>query len=471
MAGTRLLIVISFIGPFVCWAIVSFYAGIYRKNDLLLYRIFPKRGKIALKASKKGATFEKLYIEPLNVIANEANIQFWKETFREFFSDDRIQVIGTNSINDLSAICDDPSIDIASKEDLWICETQTQTEEKTRLVLLQNTAALYTTTPTAHRALDLSTMFPTASSYSCPISLKISVLIDEKLIHWKESMNIASQWFQSKDFWPCYKNVELDFQVTDITNAGSQDDESPNLFLLSSTLVSEKMFGNVNDKRSQRLAVIFVTDQPSVLVDDDGGRAALAAFGDHVFQMASTTLGIETALDTLSNILFSRCLGIPDNLENFDLVAIEMKGNNKTIPSFYEKLWMHRTVLSYYNAVTTKASTVRQTLLLAPNGVNVPASYAQTFFQACDWINHARELAAEAGDYLSAISYLEESDRRLTDVLQDPALAIPADFPMEQYAAIFAPLLFPLLVPLLATLLREYKRYRKLLVQKQKDGS
>jgi hypothetical protein len=494
MAGTRLLIVISFLGPFIAWALISFYAGIYRKHDLLWYRIFPKPGKIALQASKKGTAFEKLTIEPLNVIADETSIPFWKDVFRDFVYDDRIQLIGTNSIEDLKAICDTDlsrSIDRAavSNADLSLCESQTQTE-KTRLVLLPNTAVLYaSSSPQAHRTrMDLRTIFPKALHRGSPFSFKIVVLIDEHLDQWKETMNIASQWFQSKEFWPYYKNVELDFQVTDIANAGSQDDESRLLLLPTSRLVSEHIFGNNDNNDKRLLAAVFVTDRPCAIVDEEGKRAttAMAGIGNHIFQIASTTTtGIETALDIVSNLLFSRCLGIPENLQQNTNVVLEINGNNKNnrnIPSLYEKLWMQRTVLSYYDAVTTKALTVRQTLLQAPNSVAIPASYAQTFFEACDFIDRAREhvttddVAAAIGSsgstgeyFLLAISYLEESERRLNELLEEPALAIPADFPIEQYAAIFAPLLFPLLVPLLATLIREYKRYRKLVPQT--DGS
>jgi Phosphatidylinositol-glycan biosynthesis class S protein len=67
--------------------------------------------------------------------------------------------------------------------------------------------------------------------------------------------------------------------------------------------------------------------------------------------------------------------------------------------------------------------------------------------------------------------WLDEAESDFAHLLEDfDDWAMPVvDLPIEQYAAIFLPLLFPLLVPVLVTLLREYQRYRAL-VLKQRGG-
>jgi hypothetical protein len=54
MAKTRLLVVLSFLVPFVAWVAVSLFVGLYLPVDLLSIRLSHHAGRIALGQSWKG---------------------------------------------------------------------------------------------------------------------------------------------------------------------------------------------------------------------------------------------------------------------------------------------------------------------------------------------------------------------------------------------------------------------------------
>ena len=63
--------------------------------------------------------------------------------------------------------------------------------------------------------------------------------------------------------------------------------------------------------------------------------------------------------------------------------------------------------------------------------------------------------------------YMELSRAHEQILSKERSTILTSEFPLEQYAAIFAPLLFPLMVPFIVALVKELKRYREKRSKKQ----
>lgn len=475
MAGTRLLIVQSFAGPFLAWIAVCVIAGL--RHDLLAVRFLPQAGRIALKqrtatasdgggdsANSMNSLHNNISIPPVTIIAAESQVNFWESVVGKLarVNGDRVLVIASgNHEESYRSVCDDPKLaaTAVASADLWICDNFSS-EELPRLVLVDQAVVLYPISLTSHFD-DLRRIYPVASAgESLKRRLQFTVLLDQSIENWKDYVRTVHDWVNQHDFGPCNSDIQLDVQRTDLLSSQSV----PEVYHLSTQVIVESLFSSRYDVNALQV-VLYVPFHPVQLVNDEGETSRQGAFGNNTFfAIANAMVNVQGAITSLRDRVIAKCFGLP---VNSDAVFLQSVSDIASIPALYEKLYYGRALAVQYQVIDQKTIKVHDVLLALPASVAVSEAVAQQYWKAVDSLTKAR-LELERGHFREAVWQLEQTNELLQDLETDPALAQPVDFPLEQYVAIFAPLLFPLLMPVLASLIREYKRYRKL-VQKRKE--
>lgn len=130
--------------------------------------------------------------------------------------------------------------------------------------------------------------------------------------------------------------------------------------------------------------------------------------------------------------------------------APNSKGN--ALDAFYQ-----RAIPGRYNSLLNRLKYVRKFVLKESFKIPMGADIAEQWFLA----RHLLLSQQAAQDDNDAWRLLEEVDVVLSDLERNPKLLTPPEaLPMDQTAAVFAPLVIPTLLPLFIGLVREYKRYR-----------
>jgi Phosphatidylinositol-glycan biosynthesis class S protein len=132
-----------------------------------------------------------------------------------------------------------------------------------------------------------------------------------------------------------------------------------------------------------------------------------------------------------------------------------------TIPTFYTKLWLHSEHARFAPSLIIAADEERSLVQKLPWSVVVSMNVASAWKSSLEILSDSA--AALADDPQAAMKRLDTARKHLLSLRHNPDLMEPPDdFPLDQYAAILAPLIMPLLLPLLFGLRREVKRYREL---------
>jgi hypothetical protein len=146
--------------------------------------------------------------------------------------------------------------------------------------------------------------------------------------------------------------------------------------------------------------------------------------------------------------LGSFVLGMP-SIADSRAIKIDSDGS---FPTWYLEQYWHSSVTKLSHKVRHDFDRVRRLLLLRGGGE--------------DW-----DLPTNNGSTVTSLQQVDYDDwfqlhRRMLRQVQETTVV--THFPLEHYAAIFAPLLFPLLIPFLASLVKEWKRYREKKTKKKK---
>lgn len=510
MAGTRLLIVVSFLGPFVAWIAVCIAFGL--RNDHLLLRFLPQpvtRAALVGSAAPAPADLPFLKAERLSsvfVMVAESQVPFWEAAFRKLAraNGDAVIVVGAAANHKkFRRVCDsssdDPSTSAAAaaasdayteseslpaieEAHLWICEFWIP-REKPRLVITGDAAVVFYPTSLSNRMEELERIYPaatsaaelerTASKQRWSRRLHFTLVFDRSVDDWKDYMHTVNDWVHRHDFGPCISGgvVDVEVQRTDSllsiihTQRIAEDEEGTDYNLLPMKAVAESLFSSSHtENMQQQRIVLYIPSQSVLLVDEEGATSLQAAFGfgnsSSLFQiiaMDADDSSMEAVLLGIRDHVVTKCFGLPSE---DPFVSIETAGAaSAMIPAFYERIYHGRTLPLLYQVVAESAHSV---LLALPSTVAIGPKVVSQYDMAMDCQSEAF-LHATACKYREAVKELDKADALLQALLTDPGLTEPMDFPAEQYAAIFAPLLIPLLLPLVATLLREYRRYRKLM--------
>jgi Phosphatidylinositol-glycan biosynthesis class S protein len=150
------------------------------------------------------------------------------------------------------------------------------------------------------------------------------------------------------------------------------------------------------------------------------------------------------------------CLKLPHSFLHASVVWAD-----GTIPTFYTKLWLHSEHARVAPSLIIAADKERSLVKKLPWSVVVSMDVASAWKSSLEILSDSA--AALTDDAQAAMKRLDTARKHLLSLRHNPDLMEPPDdFPLDQYAAILAPLIMPLLLPLLFGLWREVKRYREL---------
>jgi hypothetical protein len=154
--------------------------------------------------------------------------------------------------------------------------------------------------------------------------------------------------------------------------------------------------------------------------------------------------------------LLRSCFNLPDSF-----LHASVAWTDGTIPAFFTKLWLQNEYARLATSLIVAAEKEQSLIKTLPRNVVVSMDLASA------WKSSLQLLSASAAalfdDAQASMKQLEMARRQLFLLRHNSHLMEPPDdFPLDQYAAILAPLILPLLLPLLFGLWREVKRNREL---------
>jgi Phosphatidylinositol-glycan biosynthesis class S protein len=325
----------------------------------------------------------------------------------------------------------------------------------------------------------------------------IRILLDRAaVLDWKGVLGAASAWQNGNNVHEinqdlfCISNVEITVEFTDLSGyfvidttvkeeGESQQQQQAVLLPIErvrdSVLIGDTKHGASNKYKHN--AILYVPSSPSMVLVDERNPSAiqssnLALLGNVPFYLVNDrddgdNPSIASAINEMVSYMVAKeCFGmsmllLPEDTP-LDVAHVGDPDNCEAIPALYECLYYHRLLSTQLASCDQRVTILRNVLLQMPTSVPITAKVADRFQRILELLAQARS-HAESGLYERAVRVLDVAGACLSELETDPDLVLPTDFPLEQYAAIFAPILFPLFLPLFITLIKEYRRYRKLI--------
>jgi hypothetical protein len=162
---------------------------------------------------------------------------------------------------------------------------------------------------------------------------------------------------------------------------------------------------------------------------------------------------LDIAWTRLIDQVARQCLNIPSSLPS------NIETTDGSIPSLYTKLWYHRALRDHRDLLLDLALTERRWIQNLPWSISVSYDTVSAWTSALELITNAWTVSLQE----EALARFELARSQLLSLGSQPELMEPVDdFPLDQHAAVLAPLVMPLLLPLLLGLVREVRRYREL---------
>jgi hypothetical protein len=494
MAGTRLLVSVSFLLSFLTLICTALFVGLFWQSDVLTVPLFQQGGRSVLR--KRGSLLDSLEgsgafpVRPLRIVtADSQAAAFWKSQLMSGGRNNIAVVRGADiaADPDFKAFCEDPTAEsVAAAADMWICEFWIP-RERARLVFAGNSStAVFYPRSISERVRDLKRIYPAEATLKKKSreSLHLAILLDQGVRNFNRYINMVHRALakqQGADYGPCYSrgsSPTVSFRFVDIASRASlvQEGNNTSFHLPVSDITSSFLFG---ERVADDTFLYFPPTgrQPLLLVNDKGETSLEASLlGDALLSIvpndsddddeAKVTALVEIALNRLLDRRIAQCLGMPTDM----MEGVDVEFTQDDVPrsnlAFYVPLWYQRNLPVWNERAAALAVRNYRTLMQSSRFVAIPKSVADRWLRAVHLIDAARENAV-AGSFEAAMECLEESIQILEALQSDATLSEPLDFPFDQYAAIFAPILLPLLLPALSNLVREYKRYRELVRQKK----
>lgn len=308
-------------------------------------------------------------------------------------------------------VCSQPESPVVQGQLFWWCH-HPQGEPTGRIVVRQSSMVIYSK-ETRLRSIAMPDVSP-------PFPLTVHVLFESKkdlAAHAQALLDSLEEPLARLQDWPCVDKLEVKINVVPFRK---------DIWMAAEPAVPNDDGGTkpaeVTQAQAQeavRNGSLPLSDVPTVVIY----IPAIVTNEVHTFQVEnSQQLVMVGGLDmALLHLWLSRKVGIP----NVD--------GDGTLPTWYE-VW-------YWYSVAQTLS--RDITLLYPR------------------VQHLVDepLVVEESDSMKEHYYaLKKLHNELESLLTQKS--IQTDFPVEHYAAIFAPLLFPLLLPLLVGSIKEFKRYK-----------
>jgi hypothetical protein len=445
MAGTRLLLQISFLVELVVWVCITAYVGL--SNDLLARKlgfVHDKRGLLHDIDFHNKTVSE---VEPVTVLCADSQVVFWNSFMRPTDAD-KIRVVADTS-GLLQQVCEDLVTAIAaafSKYDVYICES-VPAPTATRMVIHNGTMIWYAR-GLSQRQADWNQIYPVEPNNKMRHVLTIRLLYTKQDPLWMRRTRDIIDYLKGNrlEEYPCWKTrptIEVMEAETDLlpTNA------SESVYHIRT---DDKMIQTNHDDFV--LTVVLSNHASTVFANDQGQSATSFVRGKHTFAIVQPDTNIsllETTLAQSLDYLIATCMNVPPDFGSGSIVT------DGSFPLLYSKIWHQRFVYKMRAPLTRALAREKQTILNLPRSVHVDKDVVSTWNQAAALLSR-----------LDSMDAVQRAFELLASVRSHASLTHPLDFPPEQYAAIFSPLLLPLFLPLLAGVRREYRRYRGKLLNK-----
>lgn len=483
MAGTRLAIISTFLGPFLIWTLLSVGIGL-RKEDMLWRRALTfalgrdKMRRVVLFFGKATTTTTANILwdipittsddlqhllhehQQLRIVTDAIQIESWVEAAIQqipipihLARDD----VG-NTINELRNVCTEPDV-IQSMESnllqwtMWICESEPQT----RMVLTQyGNVIVYPSRTQPTKDLQSILLQQQQQQHNQPDNIHpfaerstqrrwhLNVQLDRTIVEWNNVIQKVDQWMvQRQDRYKNCLDANWNLQLAESTL-----EEFTGIHPVLSTESVVRAI-NLQSSPPPPHAILCITSveglvlhasnkQEPTLASNATSKIGLVGEDGTLLVIAYPSDSIGSVLDHLLEHILIQCWRIP----TFSNIIIEGKNT-----LFFEKLASYQKVVNDRQMANDKVIQVQRMLRELPPAVPLSSATLKKFALAIENLH-----SMQVGLVSIALSLL-------TDLSTDPILSEPSDMPSEHYMAIFAPLLFPLLVPMLLTLFREYKRY------------
>jgi hypothetical protein len=280
---------------------------------------------------------------------------------------------------------------------------------------------------------------------------------------------LLEDWIESSrlDDWPNVQDIEVSIQMVPsrshewvIRTIPSQEDgknesslEENSILMLPKLTASQvdslvpRVFPkdrNAND--DDRLHLVFYI--PSILPQEE--KASVWKRKDEQQLWVVPSEKEEIPWFAIHQWLGSFVLGLPSNTDDSNMaISIDSDGS---FPAWYLERYWQASVTKLSHKVRQDLDRVRHLLLLRGGEE--------------DWeIFSPRDDDDDGSTATTTTSLQQVHDdwfqlhQRMLRQVQETT--VDTHFPLEHYAAIFAPLLFPLLIPFLASLVKEWKRFRE----------
>jgi Phosphatidylinositol-glycan biosynthesis class S protein len=344
--------------------------------------------------------------------------------------------------------------------------------------------------------------------------VRLVLVLEPTVPHWKDIVELVSQRAMAMDSAPSWRTrvvnrveVQVDRSVwfdREPTTANVAAAGSHTVDLEHVQAVLTKRLRNRPDGQRLLDVVLYVPSTPlhlsnaqdnAVALDgilSDGGDTFLFLVNltQQMIEPVAVLSAVEATLNRIQQQLIVHSWRLPSS-SSTDNVSVQVLSRNEggggsqtsavlvMVPSLQQTWRASALLLRRWETVQQAAQSAHAVLVAA---TPTATRRVEAFKSAWEHLQQAHGIAtilasttAHNESFALLVDqvhhWLDEAESDFAHLLEDfDDWAMPVvDLPIEQYAAIFLPLLFPLLVPVLVTLLREYQRYRAL-VLKQRGG-
>jgi hypothetical protein len=423
MAGTRLYIQSLVLLELLALAIWSFSYGLCRNDDVLCRSLWD------LVSPGKDAVME---LPPLTTMSSLPAIQVERAPYVPF-----AQQI-THSMNPNTIIvCSQPESPVVQGQTIWRCPSQVSP----KVVLRQSSLVVYS------QESDLeSLLLPKVGPRT---TLQVHLIVEET----NDTASVAQRWatilendLATIDQWPCVEDVQVHMAVVPaVTNQWLVPQQSPQegtndtiaaLPKLTKSHVDTLLEKVKIQEETSHLQLVVYIPATTTKTTRESPSPSFSAWKVHEKQLV-----LVGGADASSvHQWLSAYMGVPSVIHN---------DSDGSFPTWYGEWYWQSAATQLSEEITKEFGRVqhllRDNIIIGNNDSTTRDDH-----------NH--------GHYYQE---LQRVHQHLQHTLSTSSLE--AHFPLEHYAAIFAPLLFPLLVPFLTGLYKEYKRYQEK-KKKHKEG-
>lgn len=430
MAGTRLLVVSTFFVPFSAWVYICMSCGL--KEDLLWSKIL----RTVEYQNRLPDLPAAITIPPILLLVSEENSRdIWSQGLAE---SKRFRV---KYLSGAKALCARRGEGVGNMDirGVVVCGANFSKKDEPEIVIYSENLALFYPTNSSKQVRQFRSVFdntgrPGWSTHPSKVQAKLWIHQNVPKVDRLSAFDSFVQWMDNHARYDvsCFDGLEI-VQVDPSTNIERSNIVVPELI---------REVSSFTDKDPPSITLYVPLSNKTLLVGESS-----VSMGQHVISLLHDTEQIgELMISAMDYLIENVCWGISKDL----IVSGKNQGD---VNQFMESmLHLHQKVHGQASFVMDEANRIRGVLSTTPN----PSTNALALYQQV--VEKITNIPSEMLPNL--LAELLSAQALIAEIEDDGSLRILPDFPLDQYAAIFAPLLFPLLLPVAVTFVREIKRLR-----------